>query len=108
MRSALPTDMSRTSTRYKALRALRAMQMADRPIVAFHQDTDGDWVAELECGHNQHVRHNPPWTSRPWVTSEEGRNAAIGQLLACRKCDQGAPMDEQPARLGSDRLQRRR
>src|ERR1700682_578337 len=21
-----------------------------------------DWVAELECGHQQRVRHNPPWT----------------------------------------------
>lgn len=38
-----------------------------RRIVGFHLDEANDWVAELECGHNQHVRHNPPWTHRPWV-----------------------------------------
>jgi len=43
--------------------------MALRKIVGFHQDENGDWVAELECGHGQHVRHKPPWTSRPWVTT---------------------------------------
>jgi hypothetical protein len=34
-------------------------------ICAYHQDDESDWVSELECGHNQHVRHNPPWTNRP-------------------------------------------
>jgi len=33
----------------------------------FHQDEDSDWVAALECGHSQHVRHDPPWMERPWV-----------------------------------------
>ncbi len=28
-------------------------------IAGYHQDSDGHWVAELECGHNQHVRHEP-------------------------------------------------
>jgi hypothetical protein len=32
-----------------------------RPIVGFHQDEHQDWVAELSCGHNQHVRHRPPF-----------------------------------------------
>jgi hypothetical protein len=36
-------------------------------IVDFHMDESRDWVAELECGHQQHVRHNPPWTHRHWV-----------------------------------------
>jgi hypothetical protein len=31
-----------------------------RKIVGFHLDERKDWVAELECGHQQHVRHNPP------------------------------------------------
>jgi hypothetical protein len=65
----------------------------NRRIVGFHQDDLGDWVAELECGHDQHVRHDPPWTNRPWVTTPDGRNATLGQTLACRKCDQGAPPD---------------
>jgi hypothetical protein len=43
-------------------------------------------VAELECGHTQHVRHDPPWQVREWVTTEEGRNKFLGQTLACRKC----------------------
>jgi hypothetical protein len=31
-----------------------------RKIVDFHLDENLDWVAELECGHQQHVRHNDP------------------------------------------------
>lgn len=65
----------------------------DRRIVGFHQDDEQHWVAELECGHNQHVRHNPPWAHRPWVVTPEGRSKALGQVLACRKCDAGAPRD---------------
>lgn len=56
-------------------------------IVDFHKDEDEDWVAELECGHNQHVRHNPPWILRPWVTTEKGRKNHIGRKLDCKKCD---------------------
>jgi Protein of unknown function (DUF3565) len=60
-----------------------------RRIVGFHQDENGDWVAELECGHGQHVRHNPPWSSRPWVTTPEGRKAHLGRELDCKKCGEG-------------------
>jgi len=62
-------------------------------IVGFHQDEAQDWVAELACGHNQHVRHDPPWQNRPWTQTAEGRAATLGQLLECRKCDQGTPPD---------------
>jgi hypothetical protein len=65
----------------------------DKQIVGFHQDDEQHWVAELECGHNQHVRHHPPWTNRPWVVTVDGRSKALGQLLACRKCDSGAARD---------------
>jgi hypothetical protein len=64
-----------------------------RKIVSFHQDDEQHWVARLECGHNQHVRHNPPWTNRPWVVTPEGRAAAIGAELNCKKCDEGRPAD---------------
>jgi hypothetical protein len=67
----------------------------DKRIVGFHQDAEQHWVAELECGHNQHVRHNPPWTNRPWVVTQEGRANAMGQVLSCLKCDAGAPSDRQ-------------
>jgi len=65
----------------------------DKEIVGFHEDELGDWVAELRCGHHQHVRHNPPWTNRAWVETEEGRRSTLGQSLGCKKCDRGEPRD---------------
>jgi len=62
-------------------------------IIGYHLDEEMHWVAELECGHNQHVRHQPPWTNRPWVITEEGRNNMLGAILNCKKCDEGAPKD---------------
>jgi Protein of unknown function (DUF3565) len=56
-------------------------------MVGFHRDAQDDWVADLECGHAQHVRHKPPWTNRPWVVTKEGRDARLGQLLECTLCD---------------------
>ena len=58
-------------------------------IVGFHQEPDGQWVAELECGHGQHVRHEPPWQVRPWVATPEGRSAMIGTALDCIRCKTG-------------------
>lgn len=65
----------------------------DRPIVGYHQDAEGHWVAELDCGHNQHVRHDPPWISRPWVVTPEGRASRLGVTLNCVKCDTDQPPD---------------
>lgn len=62
-------------------------------IVGYHKDEEDDWVAELHCGHFQHVRHNPPWVNRPWVETKEGRNEKLGWELACKKCDEGAAKD---------------
>lgn len=58
-----------------------------RVIGGVHQDDEGDWVAELSCLHNQHVRHQPPFQERPWVTSEAGRAAHLGAQLDCPLCD---------------------
>ena len=63
-------------------------QMAEQTIVGFHRDEQGDWVAELECGHGQHVRHRPPWEMRPWVVTPEGRREHLGKVLRCKKCDE--------------------
>lgn len=65
----------------------------DRRIAGYHLDEEGHWVAELDCGHFQHVRHDPPWINRPWVATAEGRASMIGRALACKKCDEGAPLD---------------
>jgi len=64
-----------------------------KQITGYHQDEEQDWVAELECGHNQHVRHNPPWTNRPWVVTSGGRASKVGSKLNCVKCDRGEPQD---------------
>ena len=60
-------------------------------IVAFHQDEEGHWVADLACGHSQHVRHDPPWQVRPWVTTQSGRDSFLGATLDCVRCDRGEP-----------------
>lgn len=62
-------------------------------IVGFHQDEEGDWVARLVCGHNQHVRHNPPWQNRPWVINSHSRAQHLGDILECVKCDRREPPD---------------
>jgi hypothetical protein len=61
--------------------------MVQRRIAGYHQDGEGHWVAELECGHAQHVRHDPPWQQRPWVVTEEGRRRFLGTPLNCPACD---------------------
>ena len=58
-----------------------------RPIVGFVQDETGDWVALLRCGHGQHVRHKPPFWTRTWVLTEEGRTSHLGTELDCVNCD---------------------
>ena len=57
-------------------------------IVDYHKDEEGDWVADLTCGHTQHVRHNPPWINRPWVITREGRDKHLGFELECKVCNQ--------------------
>jgi hypothetical protein len=57
-----------------------------RRITGFHQDEHGDWVAQLACGHTQHMRHQPPWQVRPWVTTAEGRARVVGTAVRCRPC----------------------
>jgi hypothetical protein len=56
-------------------------------IVGFDKDDEGDWRAELECGHFQHVRHKPPLATREWVLTEKGRKSRLGFELDCKNCD---------------------
>lgn len=65
----------------------------EQRIVGYHLDDEQHWVAELACGHNQHVRHDPPWTNRPWVVTPKGRAQVLGMPLDCKKCDRGEPAD---------------
>ncbi|WP_447783648.1 DUF3565 domain-containing protein [Pseudomonas germanica] len=62
-------------------------------IAGFHQDEECHWVAELSCGHTQHLRHQPPWQSRAWVLDPAQRIEKIGQPFACGWCAQGSVSD---------------
>ena len=65
-----------------------------RRIVGYHTDGEGHWVAELDCGHGQHVRHDPPWQNRPWVVTANGRRQFLGTELRCVRC---APVERSGA-----------
>lgn len=62
-------------------------------ILGFDQDDEKHWRAKLECGHYQHMRHDPPLRVREWILTEAGRSERIGMEVDCRKCDEGAPRD---------------
>lgn len=61
--------------------------MAESSIQGFHEDDEGHWVADLACGHAQHLRHKPPFENRALVTTEKGRAELIGMPLDCLFCN---------------------
>lgn len=65
-----------------------------RTITGFHTDEAGDWVAELSCLHNQHVRHQPPFFDRPWTQTEHGRASRLGTEIDCPLCDRTEMPDD--------------
>jgi hypothetical protein len=67
-----------------------------RAIIGYHVDEEGQWVADLTCGHGQHVRHDPPWQVRPWVITAAGRRSHLGTELDCVRCDRGEPPSGRP------------
>lgn len=64
-----------------------------RAISGFHQDDAGDWVAELNCLHGQHMRHRPPFQDRAWATDALTREARIGSSIDCPLCDRAEMPD---------------
>ncbi|RAU43714.1 MULTISPECIES: DUF3565 domain-containing protein [unclassified Pseudomonas] len=70
-----------------------AFPINDTTVTGFRQDQDGHWIAELSCGHTQHLRHQPPWQSRAWVLDSKQRQEKIGQPFHCGWCAQGADDD---------------
>lgn len=63
--------------------------MNEQRIIGFRQDVDQQWIAELECGHARHVRHDPPWQVFPWILHAKGRAEHIGTPLFCGRCEGG-------------------
>jgi hypothetical protein len=63
-------------------------------ITDFELDDEHHWRAILTCGHRQHVRHDPPLTTRTWVLTPEGRASRIGFELDCKRCDEEAAAAE--------------
>lgn len=82
-----PTRSHACGTGRITARASRAAAGTIRKITGFHQDDLGDWVAELSCLHSRHMRHEPPFQSRPWVIDAAGRQARVGTKIGCPPCD---------------------
>jgi hypothetical protein len=40
------------------------------------------------------MRHDPPWQSRPWTATAQGRAAKLGVRVNCLKCDRNEPPAE--------------
>lgn len=71
-----------------------------RTIVTFEADDAGDWVAQLDCLHRQHVRHDPPFRSAPWIADDQARAQRLGTALDCPLCDRAElPDDLEVARV---------
>ena len=81
----------------------------DRAIVGYHVDDEGQWVAELSCGHARHVRHRPPFEVREWTSTDAGRASHLGTPIECARCDEadtsvGAPCEGGEAPCLLDRV----
>jgi tellurite resistance-related uncharacterized protein len=65
----------------------QVIDMVARAIVGFEQDAEGEWVAQLDCLHRRHVRHNPPFRWAAWVLDDDARSQRLGTELDCGRCD---------------------
>jgi len=65
---------------------LRLKREPESRIIGYHQDEQQVWVAELDCGHARHVRHQPPFQQAAWVTDEAGRRERLGMPMPCVAC----------------------
>lgn len=70
-----------------------------RTITGFFKNDRDHWTAQLDCGHTQIIRHNPPWVNRRWVLREETRRQRVGTSINCKACDDapGSRTEQRPA-----------
>ena len=58
-----------------------------RTSSGFHQDATQEWRADLACGHQQQVRHTPPWLHpsesfrRRDATAVSGRSWTVSTVI---------------------------
>lgn len=60
----------------------------ERTILGFEQDDEGEWKLLLDCGHQRHLRHDPPRETRPELFEVASREAAVGGKIPCGLCAQ--------------------
>ena len=70
------------------LRSTSCERPMKHAITGFEKDDEGHWRAILDCGHRQHVRHDPPLVERTWVLTQAGRDSRLGFELDCKRCDE--------------------
>jgi hypothetical protein len=80
-------SIAHSQTGSKASLFGRSHRYMNQPVVGYHRDEHGDWVADLACGHGQHVRHQPLMTTRAWVLTEAGRTGRLVTMLNCQRCE---------------------
>ncbi len=59
----------------------------ERSITSFHLNRFREWVADLDCGHEIRMLHNPPYLSCSWVATAKGRQSHIGDIQECVNCE---------------------
>jgi len=88
--------MSFRDSREENVNRKSGFQHMRQKITAFDKDDEDHWRAILECGHRQHLRHDPPMTTRPWVLTEEGRASRLGFELDCKRCEEESLSENSP------------
>jgi uncharacterized protein DUF3565 len=87
-----PADKHRLRTSICGRPVKQKISPMKQAITGFEKDDEGHWRAILDCGHRQHVRHDPPLTERSWVLTQEGRDSRLGLELDCKRCDEEPPL----------------
>lgn len=58
-------------------------------ITGYSQDDEGHWMAKLDCGHHEQMRHDLPKANNAWVLTKAGRDDKVGVVLICSNCIAG-------------------
>lgn len=59
-----------------------------RTILGWRREAADTVVSTLDCGHDRHVRHQPPLSSHAWVLDDAACDARVGASIECLRCGQ--------------------